>query len=55
MASIKDVANQRKANIKATGGFPPAKTKPLMSDDTKAIKIRQKYEDMEEGFSRGKK
>ena len=52
---VMDVAAERKANIKATGGFPVKKAAPLVSNDAKNIKIRGKYEDSEYGFKRGGK
>ena len=50
---VKDVARERKANLKATGGLPAKKPQgSMLSNDAKNIKIRGKYEDMEEGLKR---
>jgi len=56
--AIRDVAKERLANLKATGGIPkkapPATQAPVMSQSAKNIKVRQKAEDMEEGIKRRK-
>jgi len=45
---VKDVAKGRLAALKQTGGIPAGKPKPLISNDAKNIKIRQRYEDIPE-------
>lgn len=55
MATIRDTAKQRLANLKATGGLPPKKQAPLMSQDAKNIKVRQQAEEIPEAkIDRGK-
>ena len=53
---VSDVARERKANIKATGGLPAKKMTPpqgsLLGNDAKNIKIRGIYENMAEGLKR---
>ena len=53
---VKDVAKDRLKNLKATGGLPTKKMTPpqgsMLGNDAKNIKIRGKYEDMEEGLKR---
>lgn len=53
---VKDVAKERLKNLKATGGFPAKKPQgSSLGNDAKNIKIRQRYEDMEEGLKRSGK
>jgi hypothetical protein len=49
MPSISETAKKRIANIKATGGIPPAKPKgQSLANDARQIKARGSYEDIPE-------
>lgn len=42
---VRDVAAERKANLKATGGLPAKRQDSVLSSDAKNLKIKKKYED----------